>query len=108
MAQAETWRSIAEKKRADLASRIPKEWQLPASYRPGANVSDLTEIPRHCGLLNTRELELTEKHDATELLELLRNGKLKSRELVEAFCKVGCSRPLPSIHELRYAKRRGF
>lgn len=90
MAQAETWQSIAEKKRADLASRIPKEWLLPASYRPDGNTIDLTEIPRHCGLLSTRELELTEKHDATELLELLRSGRLKSREVVEAFCKVRC------------------
>lgn len=88
MARVSTWQAIADKKQAEQASRIPKEWLLPASYSPTGDVTNLTHVPRQCGLLSKRELELTERYDATELLGLLRTGRLKSREVVEAFCKV--------------------
>jgi amidase len=95
MAQTESWQTIADKKQAEQAARIPKEWLLPASYRQNGDMTNLTDLPRKCGMLSKRELELTEQYDATELLSLLRTGRLKSREVVEAFCKVATTPSSP-------------
>lgn len=83
---SDTWRDIAARKKEQQASRIPKEWLLPR--KPGANVNSFLDVPRRCGLLSERELEITEKFDATALAEEIREGRLKSVDVVGAFCKV--------------------
>jgi amidase len=45
------------------------------------------EIPSTCGILTPTELELTEKYDATDLVQLMTSGKLKSYDVTLAFCK---------------------
>ncbi|KAJ4176849.1 hypothetical protein NW759_017493 [Fusarium solani] len=44
-------------------------------------------IPRSCGLLTDLELELTENHDATDLLQMLAKKQVTARGLLTAFRK---------------------
>jgi hypothetical protein len=83
----EPWKEISARKKADQASRIPKEWLLAEHSRPQANTNNLLDVPRRCGVLSQDEIRLTEDYDATSLLELLNAGKLKSKDVTTAFCK---------------------
>jgi amidase len=84
------WRTLAASKRKALAEKIPSEWLLPESTTsPLSETSthNVLSIPRDCGLLSERELDLTEKYDATALVEAMTSGKIKSVDVVGAFCK---------------------
>ncbi|KAF1961122.1 amidase [Byssothecium circinans] len=84
------WRPLAASKRASTLSKIPKEWRLPASLTTPLTETSSTNvlsIPRTCGLLSPRELELTENYDATALVDLMRSRQATSVEVVTAFCK---------------------
>lgn len=85
----ETWQSIAKRKQEQLQASIPKEWLL--ETKPGANRNNYLDIPRECGLLSDQELDITERHDATALVQELVQGRLKSVDVVRAFCKVRSS-----------------
>ncbi|GAB7351739.1 hypothetical protein MBLNU459_g2323t1 [Dothideomycetes sp. NU459] len=80
-----TWESICQRKRAQQISAIPKEWLLRS--KPDPSRRNLLSIPRECGILTAKELEITEKNDATSLLQLLAAGKLSSYDVTLAFCK---------------------
>lgn len=74
------WRTVSAAKREQNAAKIPKEWRLPESILSMANhEADLNvlDIPRKCGILNEREIELTEKYDATELLKKMATGQVR-------------------------------
>ncbi|KAL2813431.1 amidase signature domain-containing protein [Aspergillus granulosus] len=82
------WEAIAQQKRKERVSKIPREWLLSekiTSHRTATPISLL----QSCGLLSQRELDLTspEKHDATSLLQKLANADITSSELVAAFSK---------------------
>ncbi|KAF1918102.1 amidase signature domain-containing protein [Ampelomyces quisqualis] len=84
------WQELAKSKRESAFARIPTDWILPTTLTSqytettGLNVLD---VPRTCGLLTEQELAITEDHDATALVELMSTGKLKSVDVVTAFCK---------------------
>ncbi|KAH8671980.1 general amidase GmdB [Tricladium varicosporioides] len=80
----ETWQAKVAKKQAEIKAAIPPEWLLPATTAPSTNVLG---IPRQCGLLSEKELDITESYDAVELLEKLSSGIFTSAEVTEAFCK---------------------
>ncbi|KAF1830095.1 amidase [Decorospora gaudefroyi] len=84
------WRTLAESKRSSVFAKIPKEWLLPSSqtarYTETSSLSVL-DVPRTCGILTETELEITENYDATDLVNLMAEGKLKSVRVVTAFCK---------------------
>lgn len=86
----EPWQEIAFRKRAEVAKKIPSEWKLSsailATVDPGADIN-VINIPRSCGLLNDKELEITEKHDATGLIAKMAAKELSSAEVTLAFCK---------------------
>lgn len=84
---SEGWKDIAAQKKAEQASRIPKEWLLAEHSKPHANTNNLLDVPRRCGLLTKHELHLTEDFDAVALVEQLAIGKLKSEDVTRAFCK---------------------
>jgi hypothetical protein len=77
---AESWQSIGAKKREQRDELIPKEWRLPAEtlglYHKDAHLSVL-DVPRSCGILSAKEIELTEKYDATALLAMLASGEIR-------------------------------
>ncbi|KIW04821.1 uncharacterized protein PV09_04005 [Verruconis gallopava] len=83
----DTWKAISERKKAEQASRIPKEWRIDPAHLPKNNTKNVIDVPRQCGLLSREELHVTEDYDATELLEKLRTGGLKSFDVTKAFCK---------------------
>lgn len=84
-ASEEPWKSIAAKKQQQREARIPKAWRLDASTI--SSNSNLLSIPSSCGILSKQEIEITETKDATCLLESLLSRKLKSEDVVIAFCK---------------------
>jgi amidase len=45
------------------------------------------DVPRRSGILTKKELDITENHDATDLVSKMAKGELKSVEVVTAFCK---------------------
>lgn len=86
MSEAEAlWQSIARRKQQEQSSAIPQTWTL--KTRPAASRKNVSAIPRECGILSARELEITENYDATALVKELAAKRLKSVDVVTAFCK---------------------
>lgn len=75
---------IARKKRAQRQERIPKEWLLTDEQLQS---SDVLDVPRLCGLLSDREVQITEHHDAVDIVESISSGKLSAKEVAISFCK---------------------
>ena len=48
---------------------------------------NVTGVPGSCGKLSLSELEITERYDATQLLELLRSRTLTAREVLSAYMR---------------------
>ena len=82
------WHSIRDRKLADRAAKIPKEWLILSENLPGSDVLDVTDIPRTCGVLTPKELHITEAYDARSLAAVICNRKLTAVEVTTAFCKV--------------------
>lgn len=95
--------AIAQRKQAELAAAIPAEWRLPAHVIPEGMLSisesitvgpknyqrvGVMNIPRTCGLLTSKELEITEKYDVRGLVTEMAEGRLKAEDVVRGFCKV--------------------
>ncbi|KAH6714585.1 amidase signature domain-containing protein [Leptodontidium sp. MPI-SDFR-AT-0119] len=90
MAGTTDWKALVSAKRADRASRIPKDWTLPESIT--SKVSSKSPVSAfdllaETSVLTLREHELTEKYDATALLEKMASKELTSLEVTTAFCK---------------------
>lgn len=86
MSQAEVaWQSIARRKQQEQINAIPENWIL--KNHPAANRNNVLAVPRECGILSAREIEITEKYDATALVQELAVNRLKSVDVVTAFCK---------------------
>lgn len=68
-----------------LEQSLPRDSILPAL--PRADILDVADIPRSCGLLTEWELEVTERYDATELVEQLATRKITAVALLHAFRK---------------------
>ncbi|TVY48476.1 putative amidase [Lachnellula occidentalis] len=79
------WKPIARRKQAERESRIPQEWRL--SSPPPSSTLDVRSIPRTSGILSSKELEITETHDATSLAQAIRSGSLTAEQVAIAFCK---------------------
>lgn len=86
---------IAQRKRAQLDSRIPPEWKLPAHLIPSSRDANrpvnVMDIPRQSGLLTSDELRITENWNVRNLLTQMRQGKLSAENVARAFSKVGAS-----------------
>ncbi|KAL0580414.1 hypothetical protein V5O48_001567 [Marasmius crinis-equi] len=81
------WRTLASEKKAKQLASIPKEWlnQLATNIPPPTEL-DVTSYPRACGLLDERELDITES-DVTSLLPRVASGEWTALEVTIAFCK---------------------
>ncbi|KAJ5883247.1 uncharacterized protein N7473_010133 [Penicillium subrubescens] len=94
--------AIAQRKQDALAAAIPAEWRLPAHLIPAGMLSpaesitegpkqygrvNVMEIPRTCGILTAKELEITEKYDVRGLVAAMTGGKLKAEEVIRGFSK---------------------
>ena len=79
------WEKIARTKRASRDAALPPEWRL----RPDQISDDqlnVIHVPIECGILTTRELEITET-DAVVLVQKLISREYSSHEVTLAFCK---------------------
>jgi amidase len=110
------WQSIVAEKQKSCQDKIPAEWRLPTSAtnaleRPLAKRSyHLLEmdIPRKSGIMNDRELDITEKLTVEQLLSGLKDGSLSALEVTLAFSKraaiaqqlVGLHPDIPWIDQL--------
>ncbi|KAF2461901.1 general amidase-like protein [Lineolata rhizophorae] len=83
----ETWQSIAQRKKTQQTSRIPPEWRLRQGITSSAGKANVLDVPRSCGILSSKELEITEKYDATALAAEIASRRLTSVEVTIAFCK---------------------
>ena len=73
---------VAEKKQRQLNS-IPQDWLVST---PPDSTLDVTDFPESCGLLNAREIEIT--NTSTDvLLEKLATGAWTAVDVTTAFCK---------------------
>lgn len=68
------WQGLAASKREANTKKIPGSWKLPESL-----ISQFTEtsaisvidVPLTCGLLSSREVELTSNYDASKYLGII-------------------------------------
>jgi len=81
---AADWQSIATSTQLSILDSIPPQWRLSPKDK-NLSVKDVRAIPKACGLLTPKQLEITET-TATTLLEQLRSRALSSVEITEAFC----------------------
>ena len=101
------WRAIAARKQHDRDSRIPAAWRLtslPSTATLDLAADNVLDVPRRCGLLTPDELAVTENYDATDLVAEIAKGKLRSEDVVLAFCMgpdvvalAGSSQPMAQI-----------
>ena len=86
----EDWKTLVTAKRAEAAKALPQEWRLPSSIlatvSPSADISVL-DVPAKSGLLTPKELDITENHDAVDLIAKMAARELSSFEVTQAFCK---------------------
>lgn len=85
-----TWQQVSAQKIASRDALLPKEWLLPQP--PADSVLNVMDIPRTCGILSAKEIEITET-PATELIDKMIAKELTSVEVTTAFCKratIGC------------------
>ena len=80
-----TWQAVAERKQAERESRIPEQWRLPSP--PNPDTLNVLSVPRTCGILSPKELEITEDYDASSLVQAIRSKTLSAEEVATAFCK---------------------
>ncbi|KAF4998732.1 hypothetical protein FGRMN_3058 [Fusarium graminum] len=70
----------------EFGSTVPEELLLPRTLIDNPP-KDVTGIPRSCGILSKRELDITENYDATSLAAAIASRKFTSVAVVTAFCK---------------------
>lgn len=92
-------RLVAEKKQRQLQS-IPQEWLV--SELPPDSILDVTGFPETCGLLNARDIEIT--NTLTDvLLEKLASGEWTAVGVTTAFYK----RAIVAHQLVSHSKLRG-
>lgn len=84
------WKSLVAKKREEVAKGLPEKWRLSpdvlATVSASADIS-VMDVPAKCGLLTAKELDITEKYAAVDLIAKMAAKELSSSEVTLAFCK---------------------
>lgn len=75
---------IARSKREHRQRRIPKAWLLSQDQLQS---SDIRNVPKHCGILDHREIHITQDCDAVDIVNGIANRSLSAKEVTIAFCK---------------------
>ncbi|KAH9849789.1 general amidase [Lenzites betulinus] len=78
------WQEQVADKRKRLQALIPAEWIIAPVSKDQANVLD---VPKTCGLLTDRELEITNTTDVSLLLQKLASAEWSAVEVTTAFSK---------------------
>lgn len=88
--EPQSWETIAKAYREQITAKIPSSWLLLSSIASTiseTSIQNVLAIPRTCGVLNDKEIEITENYDSVTLASMLREGKVKSVDVVTAFSK---------------------
>ncbi|KAF9269992.1 general amidase [Marasmius fiardii PR-910] len=87
MATTLDWKTLAAQKKARQLTSVPKEWlDRLSSNLPAQTQLNVTSYPGICGLLDGRELNITNS-DVETLLLKLSSGEWTAVEVTTAFCK---------------------
>ncbi|OSD05700.1 general amidase [Trametes coccinea BRFM310] len=78
------WQALCAARKQRQLEQIPKEWTISPPPDSQRNVLD---VPRTCGLLTPRELEITDTVNVDVLLDKLSTGQWSSVEVTTAFYK---------------------
>ncbi|KAL1952417.1 hypothetical protein VTO73DRAFT_1566 [Trametes versicolor] len=78
------WKTLCTERKQRQLDLIPKEWTITLPPDSQRNVLD---VPRTCGLLTARELDITDTVNVAILLDNLRTGLWSSVEVTTAFYK---------------------
>ncbi len=81
---AKDWQTRCSERKAKQLELIPKEWVIDL---PPVDQRNVLDVPRTCGLLTPRELEITDTTDVDVLLNRLATGVWTSVEVTSAFYK---------------------
>ncbi|KAF3025950.1 hypothetical protein E8E14_014966 [Neopestalotiopsis sp. 37M] len=82
----DSWQTIAARKQAERASKIPKEWLIPESLLPAADKEFVQDFPATSGLFTEKELVITES-TASEVVDKIAAGEWTALEVTKAVCK---------------------
>ncbi|KAJ6177659.1 Amidase [Penicillium mononematosum] len=84
----EPWEVLLYRKQLEDAAKIPTEWRIPEELAnlPETSGTNMLDVPRQSEILSARQLEITEKYDATDLLGKIHRQELSAYEVTEAFC----------------------
>jgi hypothetical protein len=80
----EPWQVLCAERRQKQLDSIPQEWLI---LKPSDDRLNVISIPEECGLLSSRELEITNTLDVDALLSKLASGEWSSVEVTTAFYK---------------------
>lgn len=85
----EPWQAIAERKRNQRASKIPKKWLVSSEIQQSISSVPAISLIQSTNVLSEEELRWTDPstHDATSLLQQLAASKISSVDLTRAFIK---------------------
>ena len=86
----EDWQTLVKGKRAEVAKALPQEWRLPSSILDTVSASasiSVLDVPAKSGLLTAKELDITENHDAVDLIAKMAAGEVSAFDVTLAFCK---------------------
>lgn len=79
------WEAQILDKRTRQKASIPQDWLIDVSLKK--DNSDVSYIPHICGLLSSRELEITGTTDVSVLLQKIARAEWSSVDVTRAFCK---------------------
>lgn len=84
------WQKLIEAKLADRDSRIRPEWRLDERITMQVNhhsTLSAFDLLDQTTFFTEREREITEKHDASTLIQMMATGAISSVEVTTALCK---------------------
>lgn len=84
------WAALIAEKRSTNQAKIPSQWRLHKSFLENLNENTrygVLDVPERCGILTKEELAITEQYTAVELVNSMSAGKIKSEDVMTAFCK---------------------
>ncbi|KAI6907170.1 amidase family protein [Hortaea werneckii] len=88
--QAAAWQTRAQEYQKAASAKIPEAWRLNSQYLKETGPTSersVLDIPVQCGILNEREVDITEHYNMVQLVQQLANGSMSSTEVTTAFCK---------------------
>ncbi|KIL93642.1 amidase [Fusarium avenaceum] len=84
------WQALIQQKRTARDERIPKEWRIPETLLSKVSSDSPVsafDLLKEAALLTPEEVEITEEHDATGLVQKMASGELSAYQVTHAFCK---------------------